>query len=81
MMMMMMIMIIIIIIIMVLVVVLVVVVIAWEARLCNGGKRQKSGKIGSPSSPIFYFAHADFFSPFSPNAEPDPCWLWWWWWW
>ena len=44
--------------IMVLVVVLVMVVIAWEARLCNGAKRQKSGKIGSLSSPIFFLLFA-----------------------
>ena len=36
-----------------------------------GKKAKKTGKIGSLSSPIFYFAHADFFPPFSPNAEPQ----------
>ena len=36
-----------------------------------GKKAKKPGKIGSLSSPIFYFAHADFFSPFSPHAEPQ----------
>ena len=36
-----------------------------------GKKAKKPGKIGSLSSPIFYFAHADFFPPFSPNAVPQ----------
>ena len=58
---------------MVVVVVVVGAVIAWEARLCYGGKRQKKpSKIGSLSSPIFYFAHADFFSPFTPMQSLIP---------
>ena len=36
-----------------------------------GKKGKKPGKIGSLSSPIFYFAHANFFPPFSPNAVPQ----------
>ena len=36
-----------------------------------GKKAKKPGKIGSLSSPIFYFAHADFFPPFPPNAVPQ----------
>ena len=37
-----------------------------------GKKAKKPGKIGSLSSPIFYFAHADFFSPFTPMQSLIP---------
>ena len=37
-----------------------------------GEKGKKPGKIGSLSSPIFYFAHADFFSPFPPMQSLMP---------